>query len=69
MFITYSDLAEDKTSTQMFCAYGNLFVEFKDGDHIWGALWLDRNGRPVPCKEGEAVFESNYKKEDYDKSI
>ena len=69
MFMAYEGIAEDSTSTQLFCAYGNMFVEFKDKNHTWGTLWLDRNGRPVPCKEGAPVSDSNYKKEENDKSI
>ena len=59
---------ETYTSTQIFCAYGQIFVEFNDGDHRWGTLWLDRNGKPVPCKEDEPSVE-NYLKGKYNESV
>ena len=59
---------EPSTSTQMFCAYGRIFVEFSEGSYKWGALWLDANGRPVSCKNNNQLVEK-YVKGNYDESI
>jgi hypothetical protein len=37
--------------TKSFCAYNRVFVEFEEGNKRWGALLLDRDGRPIPCDE------------------
>lgn len=37
--------------TKSFCAYNRVFVEFEEGSKRWGALLLDRDGRPIPCDE------------------
>lgn len=66
--IGYLKSNDTYTSTQVFCAYGQVFVEFNEGDHKWGTLWLDRNGRPIPCKEDQPVAE-NYLKGNYNESI
>jgi len=47
------------TETRMFCAYGRVFVEFEDNSRIWGAMMLDLNGRPIPCREGDEPEISN----------
>jgi hypothetical protein len=39
--------------TRLFCAYGSVFVEFEETGNVWGTMMLDRNGRPVPCKDEE----------------
>ena len=59
---------ETFTSTQIFCAYGQIFVEFNEGDHKWGTLWLDRQGKPVPCRENDPNVE-NYLKGNYNESV
>ena len=58
---------EAYTSTQMFCAYGHLFVEFSEKNHKWGTIWLDSGGRPVPCRSNSNM--EKYEKEIYDKSV
>ena len=68
MFLSFSTVKTDDTSTQLFCAYGQIFVEFNEGDHKWGTLWLDRNGKPIPCKEDQPIAE-NYLKGNYNESI
>jgi hypothetical protein len=55
------------TSTQMFCAYGRLFVEFSEKNYKWGTTWLDKDGRPIPCQPDSNV--EKYQKEIYDKSV
>jgi hypothetical protein len=45
------DSQESPTHTNTFCAYGKVFVEFKNGRNTWGTLLLDRRGLPILCKE------------------
>ena len=40
---------DDSYHTSTFCAYGNVFVKFKDGNNVWGTIMLDRDGRPIKC--------------------
>ena len=42
---------QESTHTTTFCAYGKVFVEFKNGRNTWGTLLLDRRGLPILCKE------------------
>ena len=42
---------QESTHTNTFCAYGKVFVEFKNGRNTWGTLLLDRRGLPILCKE------------------
>lgn len=45
--------------TQVFCAYGRLFVEFNEGGRRWGTIMLDFQGHPIPCREeGELKIET-----------
>lgn len=56
--MTYSCVAgtgETKTETSVFCAYGKLFVEFKEHHNVWGTIFLDNAGRPVPCENDKDV--------------
>jgi hypothetical protein len=46
------DLDEPDTQASTFCAYGKVFVRFKEGGKIWGTILLDNSGVPVPCQEG-----------------
>lgn len=55
----YQIFRDRDTHTRMFCAYGKIFVEFEEGSHVWGTLMLDRQGRPIPCKEDDPVVESS----------
>ena len=45
------DDQDSPTHTNTFCAYGKIFVEFKNGRNTWGTLLLDRRGLPILCKE------------------
>ena len=47
-----SDTYEVETHAELFCAYGKVFVKFKEGDRIWGTIMLDDNGAPIQCHEG-----------------
>jgi hypothetical protein len=50
------------TYTRTFCAYNRVFVEFEEGNKIWGTTMLDDKGRPIPCSESdthEAVPQNN----------
>jgi len=52
---TPSPIAE----TQIFCAYGRVFVEFNEHGKRWGTIMLDFNGHPIPCREeGELKIEN-----------
>lgn len=56
--MTYSCVAgsgEAKTETSVFCAYGKLFVEFKEHHNVWGTIFLDSDGRPIPCDDNKGV--------------
>jgi hypothetical protein len=44
-------LGEPETHAKTFCAYGKVFVEFRERGRVWGALMLDNGGRPIPCEE------------------
>lgn len=68
MLLSIGTVKSNETSTQIFCAYGHVFVEFNEGNHKWGTIWLDRSGRPVPCKEDEPNIE-NYLKGNYNESV
>ena len=43
---------ERNVKSNMFCAYGKLFVEFDDGFNVWGAMMLDDDGSPIKCNSG-----------------
>ena len=43
--------------TRTFCAYGQIFVEFDEDGHRWGTLLLNRNGKPIPCREDDEITE------------
>lgn len=38
------------THARTFCAYDRVFVEFEERGRTWGTIMLDRNGKPVPCR-------------------
>lgn len=38
-------------NARMFCAYDRIFVEFEEGKHRWGTIFLDDEGKPVPCSK------------------
>jgi len=40
---------DDSYHTSTFCAYGKVFVKFKDGNHTWGTIMLDHDGLPIKC--------------------
>ena len=46
------DLDEPDTQASTFCAYGKVFVRFKEGSRVWGSMMLDNSGSPIPCQEG-----------------
>jgi hypothetical protein len=41
---------DDSYHTSTFCAYGKVFVKFKDGNNVWGTIMLDQDGLPIKCK-------------------
>ena len=45
----------DNTYTRRFCAYGQVYVEFQQGDKVWGTTFLDDRGRTVGCTEKNDV--------------
>lgn len=44
----------DDIHTRRFCAYGQVYVEFQQGDKVWGTTFLDDRGRTVGCAENDA---------------
>jgi hypothetical protein len=42
--------------TSRFCAYGQIYVEFERNGKIWGTTYLDRNGKPIECDDGQNSF-------------
>ena len=40
-----------QTQARTFCAYGKLFVRFKEGNAVWGTMLLDDQGSPIQCRE------------------
>jgi hypothetical protein len=53
LIVWVMDLDEPDTQTSTFCAYGKVFVRFKEGSKIWGSMLLDSAGSPIPCQEGD----------------
>ena len=39
-----------KDQARIFCALHRQWVEFQNGNATWGAMILDLDGKPVPCK-------------------
>jgi hypothetical protein len=56
---------ETSTHTEVFCAYGKLFVTFKQDQAVWGTMLLDSRGIPIQCEDPNFKKESTltYKKE------
>jgi hypothetical protein len=52
LIVWVMDLDEPDTQTSTFCAYGKVFVRFKEGGKIWGTMLLDSAGVPILCQEG-----------------
>lgn len=59
VILLYQIFRDRDTHTRLFCAYNRVFVEFEESGNIWGTMMLDRHGRPIPCKDDDAVIESN----------
>jgi hypothetical protein len=49
LYVSWNKNSEYKT--QMFCAYGSIFVEFEEHGHRWGSMLLDKQGHPIPCND------------------
>ena len=47
-------MLNDDIHTRRFCAYGQVYVEFQQGNKIWGTTFLDERGKPVGCTENDA---------------
>jgi hypothetical protein len=52
LIVWVMDLDEPDTQASTFCAYGKVFVRFKEGSKVWGTTLLDNAGTPVACQEG-----------------
>jgi hypothetical protein len=46
---------EDTINSTMFCAHGKLFIEFEHSGYLWGTMFLDSNGKAIPCTEEPKV--------------
>jgi len=55
LIVWVMDLDEPTPRASAFCAYGKVFVRFKEGSKIWGTILLDSAGVPVLCQEGSAL--------------
>lgn len=55
-------ISDDETHTSMFCAYGKVFVTFKEHRTVWGTMLLDDHGVPIPCDDPDIKEESKYLK-------
>jgi hypothetical protein len=44
---------DEDTHTSMFCAYGKVFVTFKQFRTVWGTMLLDDRGLPVTCDSND----------------
>ena len=53
--VTLLQRIDPDTHVKMFCAYGKTFIEFKEGKSVWGSMWLDDHGSPIPCNEEDTV--------------
>ena len=53
----------DDTHTRRFCAYGQVYVEFQQGNKIWGTTFLDDHGRPVSCTDDDVIEKTTKLKE------
>ena len=53
LIVYISDTSELQTQTDVLCAYGKVFVRFKEGNNIWGTILLDDAGAPIKCHEGD----------------
>ena len=42
-----------RSDVRLFCSYGRVFIEFQDGNNVWGALMLDDDGIPMRCNSVE----------------
>jgi hypothetical protein len=43
------DIFDQNIHTERFCAYGNVYVEFKKAGKVWGTTFLNEFGKPVSC--------------------
>ena len=53
----------DDVHTRRFCAYGQVYVEFQQGNKIWGTTFLDDRGRPVGCTDDDNKEQTSLHKE------
>jgi len=54
-------MGDDDMNTAMFCAYGRVFVTFRQHHTTWGTLLLDENGAPMPCDEADIKKDAKHK--------
>ena len=50
-FIILVGRYEPETQSNVFCAYGKVFVEFEEGSRKWGTILLNESGKPIQCQE------------------
>lgn len=48
-----------EVEAKRFCAYNRVFVEFKEGNTVWGTMLLDWEGKPIQCHEEGNPFEEH----------
>jgi len=55
VFVLWLWYEDDSISTQRFCAYGEVYVEFEHNGHVWGTTFLDEHGHPVSCSDDNVL--------------
>jgi len=55
VFILWLIWYDDSITTQRFCAYGQVYVEFEHNGHVWGTTFLDEHGHPTSCTEDDTI--------------
>lgn len=55
LIVLWQVFRDRDTHTRLFCAYERVFVEFEEDGHTWGTMFLDHNGKPIPCTDSPNV--------------
>ena len=54
---------DDNSYASTYCAYGKVFVKFREGGQVWGTLMLDNDGRPMRCLENSISTTKSLRKQ------
>lgn len=58
MLLPIEDTFDQNIHTERFCAYGNVYVEFRKAGKVWGTTFLNEFGKPVSCDGDLGKFTS-----------